>query len=87
MLKRSFVAAVGVGPGIAQPAITDGDTIRQGGFTYRLHGIDAPELAQVCPDGSSAGRLAATRLQALTAGRSIIGQQRDCDRYGRIVAV
>jgi endonuclease YncB( thermonuclease family) len=30
---------------------------------------------------------AATRLQALTAGRSIVCQEKDRDRYGRIVAI
>ena len=28
--------------------ITDGDTLKQGGVTYRLWGIDAPEAKQVC---------------------------------------
>jgi endonuclease YncB( thermonuclease family) len=28
-----------------------------------------------------------TRLQALTAGRSIVCQEKDPDRYGRIVAI
>jgi hypothetical protein len=61
----------------AAQAITDGDTLNQGGVTYRLWGIDAPEAKQVCPDGWPAGSLAATRLQALTAGRSIICQEKD----------
>jgi endonuclease YncB( thermonuclease family) len=34
-----------------------------------------------------AGKLAATRLQALTAGRSTVCQEKDRDRYGRIVAI
>ena len=67
--------------------VTDGDTLKQGGVTYRLWGIDAPEAKQVCPDGWPAGSLAATRLQALTAGRSIVCQEKDRDRYGRIVAI
>jgi endonuclease YncB( thermonuclease family) len=29
----------------------------------------------------------ASRLQALTAGRSIVCQEKDRDRYGRIVAI
>ena len=36
---------------------------------------------QVCPDGWLAGSLATTRLQALTAGRSIVCQEKDRDRY------
>jgi endonuclease YncB( thermonuclease family) len=38
------------------------------------------------PDGRRAA-LATTRLHALTAGRSIICQEKDRDRYGRIVAI
>ena len=73
-------------PGAAQ-TITDGDTLKQGGVTYRLWGIDAPEAKQVCSDGWPAGSLAFTRLQALTAGRPIVCQEKDRDRYGRIVAI
>ena len=71
----------------AGQTITDGDTLKQGGVTYRLWGIDAPETKQVCPDGWPAGSLAATRLQALTTGRSIVCQEQDRDRYGRTVAI
>ena len=73
-------------PATAQ-TITDGDTLKQGGVTYRLWGIDAPEAKQVCLDGWPAGSLAASRLQALTAGRSIVCQEKDRDRYGRTVAI
>ena len=79
----AFVVALPAG---AQ-TVTDGDTLKQGGVTYRLWGIDAPEAKQVCPDGWPAGSLATTRLQALTAGRSIVCQEKDRDRYGRILAI
>jgi hypothetical protein len=42
--------------------VTDGDTLKQHGVTYRLWGIDAPEAKQVCPDGWPAGSIATTRL-------------------------
>src|SRR5262249_26283036 len=67
--------------------ITDGDTLRLAGTTYRLWGIDAPELRQECPDGWPAGRLAATRLLALTQGRQVQCQAKTTDRYGRTVAL
>jgi endonuclease YncB( thermonuclease family) len=34
----------------AEPAIKDGGTIQLAGTTYRLDGIDAPELDQICVD-------------------------------------
>jgi endonuclease YncB( thermonuclease family) len=86
-----FGALASIVIGAAFPAgaqsVSDGDTLKQGGITYRLWGIDAPEAKQVCPDGWPAGSLATTRLQALTAGRSIVCQEKDRDRYGRIVAI
>lgn len=76
---------------LASPAngqtITDGDTLRMDGKIYRLHGIDASEMTQTCADGWPAGRIAATRLLELTQGKTVICQERDRDRYGRIVAV
>jgi endonuclease YncB( thermonuclease family) len=47
-------------------------------------GIDAPELYQTCLDGWAAGWMAATRrLQVLTAGRQVVCQDKNRDRYGR----
>ena len=67
--------------------ITDGDTLRVNGVTYRLHGIDAPETKQVCDDGWPAGNLATTRLQTLITGRTVVCEKRDQDRYGRTIAI
>ena len=82
-----LVTALAVASPCAAQSTVDGDTLKQGGVTYRLWGIDAPEAKQVCPDGWPAGSLATTRLQALTAGRSVVCQQKDRDRYGRVVAI
>jgi endonuclease YncB( thermonuclease family) len=57
-------------PAAAQTGV-DGDTLKLNGIPIRLAGIGAPKLQQVCPDGWPAGRLAATALQALMAGRII----------------
>jgi endonuclease YncB( thermonuclease family) len=67
--------------------VSDGDTLKLRGTTYRLWGIDAPEAKQTCPDGWPAGRLAISHLQSLIAGRSVTCQAKDSDRYGRTVAV
>ncbi len=73
---------------VAQSAgVSDGDTLKLRGTTYRIWGIDAPEAKQTCPDGWPAGRLATTHLQSLIAGRSVTWQAKDRDRYGRTVAV
>lgn len=60
---------------------------KQGGVNYRLWGIYAPEMKQSCPDGWPAGLLATTCLFKLTRGQPITGQEKDRDRYGRVIAV
>lgn len=81
------VLAVLLSASAVAQSVTDGDTIKFDGTTYRLWGIDSPELKQDCPDGWPAGRLAATHLQSLIAGRNVICERRDTDRFGRTVAV
>lgn len=66
--------------------VTDGDTLKMNGTTYRLHGIDAPESKQTCGDWP-AGTHATSTLQALISGRSVICEYRATDRYGRTVAL
>ena len=73
-------------PATAQ-TVTDGDTIKLNGTTYRLWGIDAPETKQDCPDGWPAGRLATTKLQVLIQGKTVVCEKKDTDRYGRTVAI
>ncbi len=92
MRLRSLVSAILAGCAVLGGAsyaqtITDGDTLRMNGVTYRLYGIDAPETKQDCPDGWPAGRMATMRLQELISGRTVICQEKDRDRYGRTVAV
>jgi endonuclease YncB( thermonuclease family) len=74
----------------AELSVVDGDTIRIGATTYRLHGIDAPEKAQTCPRAGVewlCGQEAAKYLRALTASGSIVCSPQDRDRYGRVIAV
>ena len=65
--------------GVAE--IVDGDTFRFGETRIRIFGIDAPEASD--PMGPAATAWLANRL----SGRSVTCDQRDTDRYGRIVAV
>lgn len=71
----------------AAQTVTDGDTIKLSGTTYRLWGIDAPETVQSCADGWPAGHEATAKLEQLMAGREISCEPRTTDRYGRTVAV
>jgi len=72
-------------------SVIDGDTISIHGQRIRLYGIDAPESRQVCYDGNRhgyrCGQLATRALSNKIGGRRVSCDQRDIDRYGRIVAV
>ena len=70
--------------------VIDGDTLDVGDVRIRLHGIDAPESKQSCRAGGkrwSCGREATRALAGRIGGRSVACQERDRDRYGRVVAV
>ena len=70
--------------------VIDGDSLDIGGVRIRLHGIDAPEARQRCRAGGRrwrCGREAARALADRIAGREVACQERDRDRYGRVVAV
>lgn len=70
--------------------VVDGDTLEVGGVRVRLHGVDAPELGQVCtnPDGArwDCGTWVADRLRARLRGRDLRCRALETDRYGRTVA-
>lgn len=67
--------------------IVDGDTIHLNGTRFRLHGIDAPEKDQRCPDGWPAGQKATAYLARLAWRRVVTCEARGFDRYGRTLGV
>lgn len=70
-------------------SVIDGDTLDLHGQRIRLHGIDAPESKQSCTRGGETWRCgqAASLALADKIGRQPIAcEQRDIDRYKRVVA-
>ncbi len=79
--------ALAAGPEIR---VVDGDTLRIGKVNVRLHGIDAPEKAQLCQRDNLdwlCGQEAAAHLRRLIGDRPVTCTEKDRDRYGRVVAV
>ena len=68
--------------------VIDGNTLKIDGTTYRLWGIDAPDLDQRCyPDGWRAGIEAARALSAMIERRPVTCEAKIVDGYGRTVAL
>ena len=100
MLRRLIFALVVAGSAIGAAAaqspivgvasVIDGDTLEIHGQRIRLHGIDAHESRQFCEkDGKQyrCGQQAALALSDKICRATIRCEQRDIDRYKRIVAV
>jgi endonuclease YncB( thermonuclease family)/dienelactone hydrolase len=85
---ESYLADQDLPAKIPQAVAIDGNTIKIGDTTYRLWGIDAPELDQRCyPQGWRAGIVAARALAAMIERRPVICEARGQDGYGRTVAL
>ncbi|MFC5358166.1 thermonuclease family protein [Azospirillum himalayense] len=71
-------------------SVIDGDTLEIRGTRIRLHGIDAPESQQFCQDSAGknwrCGQMAALALSERIGRRTVTCEQKDKDRYGRVVA-
>jgi endonuclease YncB( thermonuclease family) len=71
-------------------SVIDGDTVEVQGKRIDLFGIDAMEAAQTCTIGGRpyhCGQKAAAALSEFIGQRKVICEQREIDKYGRIVAM
>jgi endonuclease YncB( thermonuclease family) len=77
-------------PIVGVVSIIDGDTLEIHGQRIRLHGIDSPESGQFCEkEGKQyrCGQQASLDLADKIGRATVRCEQRDIDRYKRIVAV
>lgn len=76
---------------VGRASVIDGDTLEIRGTRIRFHGVDAPESAQTCQnsDGKAyrCGQQAALALSDKIGAANVSCEQKDIDRYRRLVAV
>jgi endonuclease YncB( thermonuclease family) len=85
------LSVAGAGATADSVRVVDGDTIRIGGTTFRLHGIDAPEAGQTCNDASGGswrcGDEATRHLETLIGDAVPMCDDRGLDDYDRLLSV
>ena len=68
--------------------ITDGDSLRAGDIRIRIHGIDAPEMRQIChkAEAYNCGIAARDYLASALGDKAVLRcEHLDTDRYQRLV--
>lgn len=87
--QRAGLWPKGMGVDTGRFTAIDGDSLRKGEADYRLHAIDAPELAQMCTraDGRAypCGREARQQLARLIGAGPLTCDVLETDRYQRKV--
>jgi endonuclease YncB( thermonuclease family) len=94
LLLACLAALLGAAPARADShgavRVIDADTLEVGGVRVRLHGVDAPEAAQLCRDPLGrdwpCGAWATAQARALWDGREASCVLVERDRYGREVS-
>ena len=70
--------------------VIDGDTVDVGGVRVRLHGIDAPEVGQICQTHAGrdwdCGTWVSREVRARYQGAQAVCEAVEKDRFGRVVA-
>jgi endonuclease YncB( thermonuclease family) len=83
----ALIAGVALPTASSAQTVVDGDTIRLGGTSYSLWGVDAAETQQVCADGWPAGIEAADAIAVLIHGHVISCDPKMRNREGDILAM
>ena len=75
---------------IGSAVVVDGDTIKLGPLSIRIHGIDAPEQGQTCQQHNGrpwdCGSAATAAMADMVRGKTLECEPLDTDAYGRIIA-
>jgi endonuclease YncB( thermonuclease family) len=89
----AFVASTQAGASTlvsGSATVVDGDTIKLGPLSIRIHGIDAPEQGQTCEKRNGrpwdCGSAATAAMADMVEGKALECEPLDTDAYGRIIA-
>ena len=88
-IKREEISKSSITKPLKKIRIVDGDTIYIDKIKYRLHGIDAPEMKQLCKINEKnykCGIKSREFLVSLIGNKQVRCVHKDVDRYKRIVA-
>jgi endonuclease YncB( thermonuclease family) len=89
LMALIVAAASDSAPAYGVAVAGDGDSLKIAGISFRLFGIDAPELHQSCSRDSKkweCGAEAKTHLQQLVTGKEVRCVPVGTDQYDRVVA-
>jgi len=92
VLLTLLLATPATAEGISGTArVIDGDTIEVQGVDIRLHGIDAPEMAQSCKTAQGGtwpcGKRSGEHLQSLIGSGAVSCTWSEVDAYGRAIGI